>query len=86
MNLSSTFNGDWRNYWEGFSNVAQLKKWSADMDQLLRNLEKKMNVKLLARDHFEIIEALEKRIEELERVQSASRSDKLGVQGELFTA
>ena len=85
MGVNTTFDGNWQHYWQSFTDVKMLKKWSADMDQLLQKLEKQLGTKLLARDHFEIIEGLENRIEQLER-ESGSRSEAehVGVQGELF--
>jgi hypothetical protein len=87
MDVKATFDGDWKKYWDGYTNVKVLKKWSSDMDQLLQRLEQKLEIKLLARDHFEIIEALEQRIEKLEQeIQKTPKAEKTGVQGELFPA
>ena len=85
MNVISTFDGNWKKYWDGYNDVQVLKKWSSDMDQLLQRLEKQLKIKLLARDHFEIIEALEQRIEKLEQETKTPKTDKTGVQGELFS-
>ena len=87
MGLNSTFDGNWQNYWDTYDDVKMLKKWSSDMDQLLQKLEKTLEIKLLARDHFEIIEALENRIEVLDQPKKDTpTTDEVGIQGELFAA
>ena len=87
MALKYTFNGNWESYWNNYDNVNELKKMSEDMDALLLDLEKGMVVKLLARDHFQIIDALENRIEMLEDLtQQKANAEKNSHQGELFAA
>jgi hypothetical protein len=87
MGLKISFDGNWQRYWDAYSDVNVLKEWSADMDPLLHRLEDELGIKLLARDHFEIILALENRIEELER-ENATSDDRecAGTQRELFAA
>jgi len=87
MALKYAFNGNWENYWSNYKNVNELKELSEDMDSLLLDLEKEMGVKLLARDHFQIIDALENRIDTLEDLtQQKADAEKNSHQGELFAA
>lgn len=59
-------NGKWKSYWNKFSNINQLQKMAENMDETLRRLEKDSGKKLMAKDHMEIIMALEERLAELE--------------------
>ena len=86
MGLPHSFNGNWERYWNNFDDLNQLKEFSSDMDSLLHQLEEKLQTKLLAKDHFEIIDAIENRIEELEQQQSENQKSSVGVQGQLFVA
>lgn len=77
-------NGNWKQYWQKYDNLKKLQKMSENMDDTLHQIEKDLGKKLMAKDHLEIIMALEDRIAELESVQYAARGLKLKEQMALF--
>ena len=59
---------DWNAYWAEFNNLDELQKKYDNLDETLISLAKECNTKLLTGDHLLIIEALENRIEQLQKM------------------
>ena len=72
---------DWEKYWANFKDLGLLRSKIANLDETLLSIEKEFDAKLLSGDHMLLLDALEDRIDELERVE---RADKSVVQQELF--
>lgn len=77
-------NGNWKQYWQKYDNLKKLQKMSENMDDTLHRIEKESGKKLMAKDHMEIIMALEDRIAELDSVQYAAKGLKFKEQIALF--
>ena len=77
-------NGNWKQYWKKNDSLKKLLKMFDDMDETLHRIEKELGKKLLAKDHLEIIMALEDRIAELESIQNAAKGIKFKEQLALF--
>lgn len=63
---------NWRDFWKQFDDPRVLDCKSDDIDETLKEIERKLNRKLLSGDQMMIIEALEDRIEELSRRNTIS--------------
>jgi hypothetical protein len=63
---------NWQAYWQKYENPDILNQKSDNMDDTLREIESKLERKLLSGDHIQIISALEERIEELEQLVDSS--------------
>ncbi len=72
---------DWDKYWANFKDLSLLKQKSAELDETLKLIEKEFDTKLVSGDHMQIVESLEERIEELERMEQAQKT---AVQTDLF--
>ncbi|MBN1464368.1 hypothetical protein JXA02_01310 [candidate division KSB1 bacterium] len=70
---------DWEKYWANFNDLGLLKSKSANLDETLQLIEKEFATKLLSGDHMQILDALEDRLAELERMEKAQ-----AVQSDLF--
>ena len=72
---------DWEKYWANFDDLELLRFKSANLDDTLQMIEKEFAAKLLSGDHMQLLDALDVRIEELERLEKAQKS---AVQADLF--
>ena len=70
---------DWEKYWANFNDLELLKSKSANLDETLQMIEKEFAAKLLSGDHMQLLDALEDRMAELERMEKAQT-----VQTDLF--
>jgi hypothetical protein len=72
---------DWGKYWENFKDLDLLRRKSGNLDETLKMIEKEFATKLMSGDHMQIVDSLEERIEELERIR---RAEKHVFQADLF--
>ena len=72
---------DWEQYWATFNDLDILYEKSNDLDETLLLVEKEFNTKLLSGDHLQLLDALDDRIDHLEKLQKARQS---AVQTNLF--
>ena len=72
---------DWDKYWANFTDRELLLYKSDNLDETLLLLEQEFDTKLLSGDHMQILDALDYRINELERMKS---SQKNAMQASLF--
>ena len=72
---------DWEKYWANFKDLRVLRSKSANLDETLQLIEKEFATKLLSGDHLLLLDALDNRIEEMERLEKAQKG---AVQAELF--
>ena len=72
---------DWGKYWSNFNDVQLLKHKAANLDETLQLIEKEFDTKLLSGDHMLLLDALDDRIDELERLNKAQKA---AVQTNLF--
>lgn len=79
-------NGNWKLYWQKYDNLKKLQKMSENMDDTLHRIEKDLSKKLMAKDHLEIIMALEDRIAELEIIQNKAMGIQFKEQMALFNS
>lgn len=64
---------DWEKYWANFQDRNLLLYKADNLDETLQLIEKEFNTKLLSGDHIMILDALDDRIDELERVETVQR-------------
>ena len=72
---------DWEKYWANFKDAGLLKYKVANLDETLLMIEKEFAAKLLSGDHMQLVDALEERIDELEKIEIAQKGS---VQADLF--
>ena len=65
---------NWEKYWANFKDLSLLREKSDNLDDTLRLIEKEFATKLLSGDHLQLVDALDDRIDELERLASAQKS------------
>ena len=72
---------DWEKYWSNFRDLSLLREKSDNLDDTLQLIEQEFATKLLSGDHLQLVDALDDRIDELERLAAAEKSS---VQTSLF--
>lgn len=65
---------NWDKYWARFHDRDELLDIADNIDDLLVRIEKEYGVKLLSGDHMMLIDALEERIGDLEKLAVAKES------------
>lgn len=65
---------DWEKYWSNFNDKEQLLYKSDNLDETLQLLEQEFDTKLLSGDHMLILDALDYRINELERMETSKKN------------
>ena len=65
---------NWDKYWARFHDRDELLNIADNIDDLLLRIEKEYSVKLLSGDHMMLIDALEERIDDLEKLAAAKES------------
>ncbi len=65
---------NWDRYWAKFHDRDELLDIADNIDDQLVRIEKEYGVKLLSGDHFMLIDALEERIDNLEKLAMAKDS------------
>lgn len=63
---------NWETNWSQFDDLDLLQCKSLNLDDTLVEIQQKLDRKLLSGDHWQIIDSLEDRIEELEHLRKAS--------------
>ncbi|MBN1481779.1 hypothetical protein EH223_05500 [candidate division KSB1 bacterium] len=65
---------DWEKYWANFDDKNLLLQKADNLDETLQLIEKEFDKKLLSGDHMMILDALDDRIDELNRIETAKRT------------
>ncbi len=65
---------DWEKYWAQYQNRDELLELAENIDDTLQHIEKEFGVKLLSGDHMMLIDALDERIDDLEKIAAAKES------------
>ncbi len=65
---------NWDKYWARFHDRDELLNIADNIDDQLVRIEKEYGVKLLSGDHMMLIDALEERIDDLEKLATAKES------------
>ena len=60
---------NWETYWSQFDDLELLQCKSVNLDDTLVEIQQKLDRKLLSGDHWQIIDSLEERIEELDSLR-----------------
>ena len=65
---------NWDRYWAKFHDRNELLEIADDIDDQLIRIEKEFGVKLVSGDHMMLMDALEERIDDLEKLKVAKDS------------
>jgi len=65
---------NWEKYWSKYHNREELLDLAENIDNTLLHIEKEFGVKLLSGDHMMLLDALDERIDDLEKLSAAKES------------
>ena len=66
---------NWERYWAKYNNPDELEEKLNQLDDTLKSIELEFDCKLLSGDQMELVDALEERLELLQRLDNSRESD-----------